>query len=240
MKKKPPSFEPPPDAGDRYIPDAYQGKIDPNYYCRGWNSKRDKYCGARAGQGTDHPGEGRCINHGGGALVKHGRYRNLSSKRFQILVAEMEEDTDPLDPFPELHLMRALVKDWINRYMENTEALIAWHHSFTEEYQNQVELDREAWEQEGNDPSEFVAPEPRPTKPRHVTDITDANKLLSTVVTTIMRIEKLQNATAVSRTELLLLTQEMGRVVERCNTITDPTKRLEAIRDGWAAIQTRA
>lgn len=237
VKKNPSSYEPPPESGDRYVPLTFQGRIEPNFYCRGWNSKRLKYCSARAGQATDHPGEGRCINHGGGAIVKHGRYRKLKTQKFLELVEEMEQDSDPLDPFPELHLMRALVLDWVNRYTEITDALLAWHHSFTPEYQAQVEQEFEIWQEEGNHAGTFVASMPVPPRPRQVLDITSANKLLSTIVGTIIRIEKLQNATAISRTELLLLTQEMGRVVER--VVKEP-KLLEAIKDGWDTIQTRA
>lgn len=49
----------------RYIPTEDVGKIAPNYYCRGWNAKHKKYCSARAGHKTAHPGRGRCKFHGG-------------------------------------------------------------------------------------------------------------------------------------------------------------------------------
>lgn len=52
-------------ASDRVVPDTYVGKLEPNYYCRGWNAKRQKYCRQRAGQKTDHVGVGRCKHHGG-------------------------------------------------------------------------------------------------------------------------------------------------------------------------------
>jgi len=34
---------------DRAIPATYVGPVEPNFYCRGWNAKRTKYCSARAG-----------------------------------------------------------------------------------------------------------------------------------------------------------------------------------------------
>jgi hypothetical protein len=61
---------------DRVIPSTFVGKLEPNYYCRAWNEKRKKYCRARAGcPGTDHPGEGRCKHHDGGARVAQGDAR---------------------------------------------------------------------------------------------------------------------------------------------------------------------
>jgi hypothetical protein len=47
------------------LPTTYVGKLESNYYCRAWNVKRQKYCGSRAGFGTNHPGSGRCKLHGG-------------------------------------------------------------------------------------------------------------------------------------------------------------------------------
>jgi hypothetical protein len=47
------------------MPTSYVGKLASNYYCRGWNAKRRKYCTSRAGLGTQHAGVGRCKMHGG-------------------------------------------------------------------------------------------------------------------------------------------------------------------------------
>lgn len=49
-----------------YVPPRYYGEIPPNHYCREWqpiSPDGPGYCRLRAGQGTDHVGEGRCREH---------------------------------------------------------------------------------------------------------------------------------------------------------------------------------
>jgi hypothetical protein len=58
-------------------PGRFIGKLEPNYYCRGWNSKRVKYCRARAGHSTAHPQQGRCSKHGGIARGDDRRIKHL-------------------------------------------------------------------------------------------------------------------------------------------------------------------
>lgn len=120
---------------DRTLPSTYQGKLEPNYYCRSWNEKRQKYCRARAGRGTSHPRVGRCDLHGGSSQVKHGLYSGLyqNATRIQDLYdrfAQLPEE-EALNTFPELAKLRALLVDFIDRYEENTDALLAWHASWT-------------------------------------------------------------------------------------------------------------
>jgi hypothetical protein len=64
---------------DRFVPTTYVGKLEPNYFCRGWNARREKYCRNRAGSGCPaHQGRGRCKFHGGtrqgDPRVRHGRH----------------------------------------------------------------------------------------------------------------------------------------------------------------------
>jgi hypothetical protein len=104
-----------------YVPEFFIGNpIDPNYFCRGWNSKREKYCRARAGQGTDHPGQGRCRNHGGKSLVTHGRYSSVArgsvAEHHEAL--EIEEESQKMDILPDATMIRALAADYIERYEE--------------------------------------------------------------------------------------------------------------------------
>jgi hypothetical protein len=103
-----------------YIPDEYVGNpIVPNYYCRGWNGKegREKYCGSRAGAGTDHSGFGRCGWHGGLSQTKHGmsrRYRP-KSKRVDELVAMQDADPEPLNIIEDLKLKRAFLQEYLEQ-----------------------------------------------------------------------------------------------------------------------------
>lgn len=113
-----PSPPQPTDPNDRTLPKQYAGKLPPSYYCRGWNAKQQKYCGARAGRGTDHPGTGRCSFHGGNHPVKHGqsrRYADITTLRVRELIAEHAESENPLDLLPELATARALFQDFLER-----------------------------------------------------------------------------------------------------------------------------
>lgn len=82
---------------DKTVPKAFVGEQQPNYYCRAWNGKREKYCRARAGNGTDHKGIGRCKHHGGrnqnAAAMKHGRYAKIVHPAVQKLIEQHEKDT---------------------------------------------------------------------------------------------------------------------------------------------------
>lgn len=112
------------DQNDREIPDEYVGKLDPGYYCRAWNAKRQKYCKARAGSKTEHSGVGRCRRHDAGAdgKVVHGqnrRYANLATNRVRELIEEHANDPNPLDLLPDLHAARAMLQDFIERTAED-------------------------------------------------------------------------------------------------------------------------
>ena len=84
-------------------------------------------CTREAGWGTDHVGEGRCKFHGGvvGRQLIHGRqvkqvsdpmrYSRLSNPRIRQLIAEFQQDPDPLNVLPELATMRALLTDYLER-----------------------------------------------------------------------------------------------------------------------------
>lgn len=87
-------------------------------------------CTRPAGWGTDHSGVGRCKFHGGRNPVRHGRYSVIQRPRIAALVKEFEADPTPLDTLPEIHVVRALLADGIERYDEITEATLAWHASY--------------------------------------------------------------------------------------------------------------
>lgn len=90
-------------------------------------------CQKPAGWGTQHVGEGKCKLHGGATPVKHGlnsRYAAVRRPRIRELIESFQTDSDPENLLPEVQLLRALILDYIERYDENTEALLAWHASF--------------------------------------------------------------------------------------------------------------
>lgn len=121
-------------------------------------------CKKQAGWGTDHLGEGKCRLHGGATPIRHGRYSKITRPRIRELLDQYENDPAPLDLLPEVKLLRALLTDWVERYDEFVDALLAWHDSFR------------TGEWEG--------------KPTKVLDITAAAGLVDKVGAMVDRIEK--------------------------------------------------
>jgi hypothetical protein len=121
---------------ERYIPTVYEGKLDPNFYCRSWTGGEDaKYCGQRAGWGTLHVGQGRCYLHGGvqegDARYKTGKYSmergGIKHKTIADLYEQFLADPDPTNLLDELAMLKALTVHFINEHEVRTEALLAWH-----------------------------------------------------------------------------------------------------------------
>ncbi|HET9947570.1 MAG TPA: hypothetical protein VFQ22_01465 [Longimicrobiales bacterium] len=73
-------------------------------------------CQRAAGEGTDHPGEGRCWHHGGRSPIKHGRYSKVKRRSVRELAEAFERDPRPLDLLPELAQARALYHDYVDRH----------------------------------------------------------------------------------------------------------------------------
>jgi hypothetical protein len=247
---------------DRTLPAAHQGKIAPNYYCRAWNAKRGKYCGARAGHGTAHPGRGRCNMHGGqkrggDARVKAARYSTINNERLSELIADHMEDADPLNMLPDVAAARAIFQDFIERYGPITDALIAWHDTWDGRFTpigepekaallgalEELEAllgDRESATEEqlaqldlARAAVAFLSA-PRAEKPRRILDISDAVGHLDVISKMVARIEQARATNAISRPELLRVMTEMGRVVQ--GFVTDQ-EILNRIRDGWLGIR---
>lgn len=248
---------------DRHIPDAFEGKLEPNYFCRAWNPRRSKYCRSRAGAGTDHSGVGRCRLHDGRGkeLLKHGRnrrYESMRAPRLQALIAEHAENEEPLDILPELAAARALFQDFVERYDETTAALLAWHESYKSS--GRVPLDPEKLEQlracldeyeemrQGGDglterQEENLAAahaivdrlgQPVDAKPHQVLDLSDAYRIVGEVTKIVERIEKIRGANAISLPELERLLFDMGRVVRHHVTDAAIAHRIE---EGWLALR---
>lgn len=56
-----------------------------------------KVCKRRAGEGTDHSGEGRCTTHGGSALVRTGQHSLISNHRISSRVQQFFEAEELID-----------------------------------------------------------------------------------------------------------------------------------------------
>ena len=142
-------------------------------------------CGQTAGWGTDHPRKGRCKLHGGSTPIKHGRYSKVSDVRLASLIAELEADPVPLDVLQELVVARALIADFLERYVELRDALLRWN-----------------------------AAQDEHERPARLPNVTDVRPLLETVSRMVYRIERSQSDKYIPRAQLLRLMQAMGRAVD--------------------------
>lgn len=88
-------------------------------------------CTRPAGWGTAHVGQGACKLHGGNNIVKHGRFSTIKREELRALIEHHAANPDPLNILREVSIVRALLDDYINRYDEWREALLAWHRSYT-------------------------------------------------------------------------------------------------------------
>lgn len=184
--------------------------------CSGTN-RRGEQCRRPAGWGTDHVGEGKCRNHGGASVIKHGRYSTVTRTRIRELYEKFEADPNPLDLHPELAKCRAILVDFIERYDEWKEAFLAWHASFGTP------------DGTVTDTGQLVI---RAAKPRQVLDISDARNTLLAIAKIVEVIERIKGN--VSRSDLLRIMAEMGRAVD--HEVTDDAVR-ERIKNHWMEIR---
>lgn len=176
-------------------------------------------CKRPAGAGTDHVGTGRCKLHGGGKHIKHGRYSKITRPRLRELLDDFDADPDPLDLLPEIKLLRALVLDYVERYDQFTEALLAWHES-------------------------YIDPEKTP-KPKQVIDILSAGRFIGEIGGLVDRIQKQKAEGKISLATLDRVTEQMGLDMAQAahDVITDPDTRtafLIAVEKRWNSIQIGA
>jgi hypothetical protein len=184
----------------------------------------DKHCNALKRRGglcqqppgfkTPHPGVGRCKFHGGCTPVKHGASSSVYALRPTIgeAVERFLALENPLDLSSELATMRALAEDFINRYQEWRDALLAWHASYLTDKAT--------------------------AKPREILDVADGHRIIAEVGKMVERIEKIRAENAISWPRLTTLSGEMYRVVERyvMDRTLSPEQQCQGIRDGWLNI----
>jgi hypothetical protein len=182
-----------------------------------------------AGWGTEND-VGRCKFHGGATPVKSGRYSTVKRKRIAELLKEFRADPDPLDITEELHLLRALVLDYVERYDEVTDLLSAWHSSFGPAFQDALRIWRDEygdWREKMTDiyedgwqdvevkdlPEPPVLPDPleHQNKPRQVIDILQVGNFVDKITRIVERSEKMKQEGAVS---LKTLDQYLTRLGE--------------------------
>lgn len=220
---------------DKTIPKRHVGKIEPNYYCRGWNAKRKKYCKSRAGLRTAHPGVGRCHLHGGqqehDGRVTHGRNSMVQGERIKRLIEQHLADPQLHDVSTTLATAKALMDDFIERYYELTPALLAWYAAtepITEE--QRLALTRSIDELEelyAGEPDAQQAADlelartaiahlaaPREEKPRQVLDITEAVRHADVISKIIHRVNMHNAQNAISYARLATFLFEVSRELD--------------------------
>jgi hypothetical protein len=244
-------------ADDRTLPDRYVGPLQPNYWCRAWNSKRDHYCGARAGAGTAHPGAGRCRHHGGvkeggDARLTHGQRRSrYMAERAPVLtklIEEYETSADPLDILPDLAMARALRDRLVASFeiadgggpavaatipADEQKAL----RDLLDDYEQQLREGEPTSRQEAQLASARKALESiaaQQPAAQTLGEVGDATRLLDVISKIIHRYEQIRSANAISYDQLKRFLFAVERVIEA--RVRDP-ELVQRIRDDILAVR---
>lgn len=195
-------------------------------------TRSGKPCQNPAGHATDHPGEGRCRRHGGMTQIKGtrhdvslGRYSDLQARpRLRDLIQKYTDDPQLGDLTHELVLLRAITQDYLERYDEITEALLAWHASHTKDFESELNLWRlkvakyvERTEKYGREPNEEFPQIPYPgdfqRKPRQIIDIIAVSGLIDRIGGMSDRIEKRKQEGTVTLVMVDQILERMGMEV---------------------------
>ncbi len=211
------------------IPTEYIGNpIEPNYFCRAWNSKRNKYCRARAGHNTDHVGVGRCGIHSGNMPIESGRYSIYAKERLKDVLENLDQETEEekLNILDDAQLIRALGVDFLNRHQEILEALIQWNR---DEAQEAVALKRKP-------------------RPQRLPELHKVAEVIEKAANIVDKIVKQRQAEGISKSDFGRLMKFMGSSVESRIRELEESKKiapndadvlLTAIRNDWKTAKVR-
>lgn len=209
---------------DNHVPEKFEGTLEPNHYCRAWNSKREKYCKQASGHNTDHKGEGRCSWHDLGSKTKtHGRYgKHVGPKLKKHLADIQEEDGDRTDLTQEVDMFRAITALLLERFDELVEALLQWNHA---EELDALLSDRRA-------------------KPQRIPDIKDIGKMVKDAADLADKIHAQAHRDSIPKRDFFRLQDAMSDVVAAklrgiSHIIGDDKvgDMVSEISDGWSEIR---
>lgn len=225
----------------------------------GARTRNGSPCRKPLGAGTDHVGQGKCKLHGGATPIRHGRYSQITREPLRLLIERHEADPDPLNMLAELAAARAFFEDFVNRYDEWREAILAWWQSWqltrrrwsAEEIQAFKGLVDDFVDRARTESTELtdrqqsaltlarsfldaLSGEDAEARPRQILDVSAAHSMLGEITKIVERIERIRAANAISRPDLLRVMAEMGRVVE---AHVGDEKAREKIQEGWLAIR---
>lgn len=230
-----------------------------------------KVCGAKTRSGapckTLAMPNGRCRMHGGTAgrpieTGKYSRYGIIKSEQARKYRTHFEADPDPTNLLPDVLELRVRIADFCDRYDQYTEALLAWHGSYTIEwakaaqdwqkeyanwhatYSERLERVRELRKNdhlELDDPPMPPDPGDMLQKPRKVVDILQAGQFLGMVGTLIERIQKREEERGLTLLDVNEIIKRHG--VELLAALNESVendelraKILTSIADRWDAI----
>jgi hypothetical protein len=203
-------------------------QLEPNYFCRARNVKREKYCRAKAGQGTDHLGQGRCKNHGGSVPITHGRYSSVirDSLGEHLDHLELEEESEQLDILPEARMLRAIGINVVERFNEFVEGILKWNEQEAEE----------------------AAADKRRPRFLNVPDIKDVGKVVKDAAEVVNMVHKQRSQNAITLSDFYRLMAAMAEAVDSVieNTFGKTTPRatiekaVSEIQEKWKKIKLKA
>lgn len=164
-------------------------RIPPDQLCNA-KKKSGGTCRRPAGAGTDHLGQGRCRRHGGtgtSRMIVHGWYSQVTHHRIKDLLGRLTQiEMNAMDLIPEANLLRAMTIDYVNRYDQFVEALMAW----------------------------YADPDSK-QRPRRVMDIQDAAHLVESISRVVQRMHQIQSEGAISLETFQRVTEHMGMIVTK-------------------------
>jgi hypothetical protein len=193
-----------------------------------------------------------------GRPIVTGRYADrLRHPAIAALIEQFEQDPDPMNLFSELAASRALFIDYINRYESYTEALLAWHESWTAP-QALTDADIEtlrtmiAIAEEDGASSDLIkavgfvmdklTAVPITQRPRQVLDVSDSYRILSETTKIAERIKKMEFIDAIAKRDLGRIMQEMAKVLVAVSGKYIPEQATNAefqeeVSNGWKEIR---
>lgn len=202
-----------------------------------------KQCGAKTRKGTPcrrAPLEGRkrCKLHGGATPrgpesphFRHGRYSSLGATDLGELVAELGQEEEGGDTYPEITLARALLLRWVRVHDRRVQEVEDW---LTELDAIRVRVADLELEGEADIIEELRSLHISTTAPL-LPNLDNVIPLLESISRMVKREKDAENANAVSRSELTRLLSSMLEVVQFHTD--EPTA--ERIREDWLRLMVR-
>lgn len=188
--------------------------VPPDKYCNGKRSN-GQLCRKTAGAGTTHPGQGRCRRHdrGGPKQLKSGFYSTIHHHTVQdTLVRLSTVEANILDLSGEANLLRALTIDYINRYKEFQDALMAWYQD------SETKM-----------------------RPRRIMDISDAASLVESISRVVQRMHQIQSEGSISLDTFRRVTEAMGvSVAKHLKGVPDASLIINRIEAEWMRLAVDA